>query len=94
MGLLLMDELSRILNAGRSNPDNSARWLALASCLRDNGRDDEAAAVRMFYPVLQDNLARGETLESTLALMQRNAARLARRARRMEEEAICQPSPD
>jgi hypothetical protein len=50
--------------------------------------------VQVFYPVLVDNLERGATLESTLVIVCRNAARLARRARSIEEVAICQPSPD
>jgi hypothetical protein len=50
--------------------------------------------VRVFYPVLTDNVDRGATLESTLAIMQRNAVRLARRARWMEQEAVSQPWPD
>ena len=69
-------------------------WLALAGWLADNGRDDEAATVHVLYSVLQENLERGATLEETLAIVRRNAGRLARRARRMEEEAVCGPSPD
>jgi hypothetical protein len=71
-----------------------AAWLALAGWLADNGREDEAAAVRVFFPVLVENLDRGATLEETLAIVQRNAGRLARRAKTIEEDAIYQPSPD
>jgi len=38
------------LDAIRSNPDDESRWLALAGWLWDNGRDDEAAVVRVFWP--------------------------------------------
>ena len=37
------------------------RWLALASRLWDNGRDDEAAAIGTFWPVLRDNWSRPES---------------------------------
>jgi hypothetical protein len=83
-----------ILDSIRRNPDDAARWLALAGWLFDNGRDDEAVAVRVFYPVLVENLERGATVEDTLAIVRRNAGRLARRARLLDERAISQPSPD
>jgi hypothetical protein len=89
-----MSDYEAILDSIRRKLNDPARWLALAGWLADNGRDDEAAALRVFHPVLEENLDRGATLESTLAIVERNAARLARRARRMEEVAICQPSPD
>jgi uncharacterized protein (TIGR02996 family) len=37
-------------DAIRERPDDGARWLALAGWLFDNGRDDEAVAVRAFWP--------------------------------------------
>jgi hypothetical protein len=43
--------------------------------------------VRVFYSVLMENLERGASLESTLAIVQRNSGRLARRTRLLEEEA-------
>lgn len=89
-----MNQYTAILQAVRSKPADPACWLALAGWLADNSRDDEPAAVRMFYPVLQDNLERGATLEATLTIVERNSARLAKRARLLEEQAVCQPSGD
>ena len=43
-----MPDLAQLLDAIRAGPDDEAGWLALGSWLRDNGRDDEAAAVRVF----------------------------------------------
>jgi uncharacterized protein (TIGR02996 family) len=45
-----MNDYTTILKAIRRKPDDPACWLALAGWLADNGRDDEAAAVRMFSP--------------------------------------------
>ena len=73
-----------ILDAIRRNPTAPVCWLGLAGWLADNGRDDEAAAVRVFYPVLVENLERGATVEETLTIVRRTAGRLAIRARRME----------
>ena len=65
-----MPDLPQLLAAIRDKPDDGPRWLALASWLwdngRDNGRDDEAAAVRVFWPTLRDNLANGVSLGDTL----------------------------
>jgi uncharacterized protein (TIGR02996 family) len=40
-------DLPALLDAIRSNPDHPACWLTLAGWLRDNGRDDEAEAMRI-----------------------------------------------
>ena len=79
-----MPERSAILAAIRDQPDDGPRWLALASWYWDNGRDDEAAAVRTFWPVLRDNLADGLSLDDTLADTARNARLLGQRARQVE----------
>jgi uncharacterized protein (TIGR02996 family) len=55
----LSTDLPQFLAAIRERPDDGPRWLALARWLTDNGRDDEAAAVRVFWPTLRDNLAVG-----------------------------------
>jgi uncharacterized protein (TIGR02996 family) len=78
-----MPELPAILGAIRERPDDGPRWLALAAWLRDNGRDDEAAAVRVYWPVLRDNLARA-SLESTMADVARHSRLLGQRAREVE----------
>jgi hypothetical protein len=81
-----MNDYQTILNSIRRKLDDAARWLALAVWLFDNGRDDEAAVVRVLFRVLQENLDRGATLEETLAIVQRNSGRLARLARLLEEQ--------
>ena len=58
-----------------------ARWLALSSWLWDNGRYDEAVAVRVFWPVIRDDLVGGRTVEGAMEMVRQNAGRLARRAR-------------
>ncbi len=77
-----------ILNALREWPDDEARWLALASWLSDNSRDDEAATVRVFWPTLRDNvLVAGLSVNATLRDVARHAAVLGRRAREVEAQA-------
>jgi hypothetical protein len=81
-----MPDLPQLLDAIRARPD--AGWLALASWLRDNGRDDEAAAVRVYWPTLRDNVTvSGVSVELTVRELARHAARLGRRAREIEGRA-------
>jgi uncharacterized protein (TIGR02996 family) len=80
-----MPDLPQLLDAIRARPDAEAGWLTLASWLRDNGRDDEAAAVRVFWPTLRDDVLVGGTLEATLRQVARYAGRLGTRAREIEE---------
>jgi hypothetical protein len=75
--------LAEILNSVRERPDDGRRWFDLASWLWDNGRDDEAVAVRVLWPTLRDNLAH-VSLEATLAEVVRNAKRFAKLARNIE----------
>ena len=82
-----MPDLPVILDAIREKPDVGPRWLALAEWFADNGRDDEAAAVRVYWPVLRDNLAR-TSLESTLADVAWHARLLGRRAREDEGREV------
>lgn len=83
-------ELEGILSAIRDDPDEETRWLSLARWLSDNGRDDEAVAVRVLWPTLRDNLA-SATLGDTLADMARNAKVLAAIARKVERKADATP---
>jgi uncharacterized protein (TIGR02996 family) len=73
-----------LLAAILADPDSEAAWLALAGWLRDNGRDDEAAAVRVFWPALRNSLGGGRTLDWTLEYVRANARRLGREARQFE----------
>lgn len=76
---------SALLAAVQDRPDVETRWLALAGWLGDNGRDDEAAAIRVFWAVIRDSMEDRRTPESPLDLIRRNAKRLGRRARGIEE---------
>jgi len=66
----------------------------LAGLLADNGRDDEAASARVFYPVMVENLERGEMLESRQAIVRGSAGRLAGRSPPLDQQTIPQPPPD
>jgi hypothetical protein len=76
-------DLPAILDTIHRQPADGPQWLALAAWLRDNGRDDEADAGRVFWPVLRDNFEAGVSVEATLRQLERNAATLARHARRV-----------
>jgi uncharacterized protein (TIGR02996 family) len=41
-----------LLTAIVADPNDETRWLNLARWFADNGRDDDAAAVRVFWPAL------------------------------------------
>jgi hypothetical protein len=70
-----------ILDAIGREPGVERHWFALAAHLHDEGHDDLAAVVRGFWPAMRDNLAAGDSLESTLAIAPRDMARLAKLAR-------------
>ena len=80
-----MANLPALLAAIRARPDDESTWLALAAYYRDARLDDEAAAVRMFWPAVRGSLSADRSLESALDLVARNAALLGRRAREIEE---------
>jgi uncharacterized protein (TIGR02996 family) len=83
-----MPDLPDLLAAIRDRPDDEARWLALAGWLRDHGRDDEAAAVRAFWPTLRDNVMVSQvSVEETLRQLAQHAKMLGRRAREVQEVA-------
>ena len=80
-----MPDLPQLLDAIRARPDAEAGWLALAGWLWDNGRDDEAAAVRVFWPTLRDTVTvSGVSVEQTLREVARHAVKLGRKAREIE----------
>jgi uncharacterized protein (TIGR02996 family) len=80
-----MPDLPDLLDAIQADPNSEGRWLALSWWLSDNGRDDEAAAVRVFWPTLRDTVAAGTTVRETMRRVAGNAAKLSRRARRIEQ---------
>jgi hypothetical protein len=83
-----MPDLPALLEAIRANPDYGPRWLALAAWLWDNGRDDETAAVRAFWPALRDTVVEaGVSLDETLRQVAWHSKMLARRAGEMGSRA-------
>ena len=79
-----MAHLHDILVAIEDRPAEGSRWLALSSWLVERGREDEAAAVRVFWPALGESVAGGTCLRQALRTVARNAARLGRKARGIE----------
>ena len=90
-----MPDLPQLLDAIRAGPDEQAGWLAPSSWLWDNGRDDEAAAVRVFWPTLRDNVTvAGKSVEQTLREVARHGGILGRRAQEIEGRAYDRRSED
>jgi hypothetical protein len=59
--------------------------LALAAWLWDNGRNDEAAPVRVYWPTFRDNVTvAGISVVKTLRKLARHAGMLGRRPREIE----------
>jgi len=83
-----MNELADILDEIALHPNEQQAWLALACWLRDNGSDDEASAVRVFWSAIAGSIEMGMTIEQALALVKRNARNLGRKAREIEEAAV------
>jgi hypothetical protein len=80
-----MRDLPQLLDTLHDRPDDGPRWLALAAWLWDNKRDNEAAAVRVFWPTLRDDVTvSGVSVELTLRELARHAVKLGRRAREIE----------
>jgi hypothetical protein len=80
----VMPDLAALISAIRERLDGEARWLTLAPHLSDNGWDDEADAVRVFWPVFRDNVEAGVPVEETLRQLEQHAAILGLHARRVE----------
>lgn len=81
-------DLTEILGAIRERPDDGHWWLALAAWLWARGRDDEAAAVQMFWPNLRGSvLASGVSVRATLRIVARRARLFGQRAREVERPA-------
>jgi len=87
-----MSDLPALLESIRECPGDRARWLALSGWLRDNGRDDEAVAVRVFWSALRDNVTESRvSLGDTLTDLARNARVLGQVARQVEGRASSPP---
>jgi hypothetical protein len=76
-----------LLDAIRAETADEIRWLALAALFRDYGRDDEAAAVRVYWRTLSDSLHIRRSIEAVLADVRRHASLLGACAREIEERA-------
>jgi uncharacterized protein (TIGR02996 family) len=76
-----------LLAAILADPDDGGPWLALAGWFRDNGRDDEAVAVRVFWRTLRDSLRIEQSIDTVLADVRRSASILGACAREIEERA-------
>ena len=72
----------------RLDPEYDSNWTALSNWLKDKGKDDEAAAVRMFYLAIRDSMAEGMPLESAMELVSRHAGNLARLAGTIERQSL------
>jgi hypothetical protein len=72
-----------VLRAARDRPEDGAAWAALTGWLADNGHQDEADAVRAFWPAIADSLYMGMPLTRAMSLLGRHAAGLAKLARRL-----------
>ncbi len=72
-----------ILRALRDRPDDGAAWARFTDWLVDNGHDDEADAVRAFWPAIADSLYMGMPLMRAMSLLGRHAAGLSKLARRL-----------
>ena len=86
---LARNELARILESVNQNSDDQSAWLSLAEWLRDNGNDDEASAVRVFWSAIADSIAMGMMIEQALKLVRKNARNLGRKARDIDEASVC-----
>jgi hypothetical protein len=76
-----MPDLPGALEALRADPADGSRWLALTPWLGD----DAAAAVRVFWPTLRDNVTKGGvSVDATLVDVARNARVLVDVARQVE----------
>jgi hypothetical protein len=78
-------DLPAILDTIRHQRDDERHWLALAGWLWDNGRDDEAAVVRVFWPVIRYEIECERSVEDALDLVRRNAELLGKQARESGE---------
>jgi hypothetical protein len=76
-----------LLDAIVADSEDESRWLNLARWFADNGRDDEAAVVRVYWQTLSDSLHVLRSIEAVLADVRRHARLLGACAREIEERA-------
>jgi uncharacterized protein (TIGR02996 family) len=78
-----MPDLPALLDAIRESPDDRARWLALAAWYAEQGRTDEADAVRVLWPTFRENLSL-VALDQILASLTESAPVFGSIARQLE----------
>jgi uncharacterized protein (TIGR02996 family) len=78
-----MGEPSSVLAAIRSDPNDGAAWLVLSEWYAEQGRYDEADAVRVFWPMMRESLETA-TLDAVLGELASAAKLLGGIARHVE----------
>jgi hypothetical protein len=90
--------IQTLLNAIRSDPDDEARWLALAQHLDDGGDYDLAIVLRTHWRVCRQGLRDGDTVEQAVEQLRgitlSDLARLAARARAADARRLTNQEPD
>jgi hypothetical protein len=81
-------ELSNLLDAIRTRPNDRFRWLALAAWFWGNSRDDEVAAIRVYWSTLAGYVTAGNSLHMALREVARNATLLGQWARDAEDRDV------
>jgi hypothetical protein len=79
-----MRALPAIIEAIRANFDQQCPSLTLAGWYQDNRQEDEAAIIRAFWPMLQDDVLGGRGLEEVLEQVRRHRRIMGSRAREAE----------
>jgi uncharacterized protein (TIGR02996 family) len=90
--------IQTLLSAIRSDPDDEARWLALAQHLDDDGDYGLAILMRTHWPVCRDFVRDGDTVEQVVERMRKislaDLARLVARAGAADEGRQTSQGPD
>jgi uncharacterized protein (TIGR02996 family) len=81
-----MHDFPTLTGAIAQDPDDRARWLAMAAWFAAHGRDDEAIAVRVLWPTFRDSLAY-LPLSAILRSLAESAAVFGSIARQLESDS-------
>ena len=82
-----------LVAAALADPNAAAGWQALAASLFDNGRDGEAAAVRVFWPTIGDGPSCGQVAGETPRFDRRSLAGGVGWERWQPAAAVDKPQP-
>ena len=83
-----MIDPSAVLAPIKANPHDELAWLALAAHYRENGRADEAAAVRVFWRAIREDMVERGSLDAVLRDVETHATTLGRIAREIEARVL------